>query len=64
MIHQHSASFVVNLCINASVADEIDDPLLAFVFAEAETAGEVPIPQLVKLVWRGQGQTYLMSIRW
>ena len=41
MIHYHSAVSVVDLCVDAGVTDEIDDPLFAFVLVEAEAGGEI-----------------------
>ena len=43
VVHEHRASFVVDLSIDASISDEVDDPLLAFLVAKAETCGEIPV---------------------
>lgn len=36
VVHDDGAGLVVDLCVDARVADQIDDPLLALVFREAE----------------------------
>jgi hypothetical protein len=36
MVHDDGTGLVVDLCVNACVADEIDDPFLAFAFGEAK----------------------------
>lgn len=43
VIHEYRSLLVVELAVHASIADQIDDPLLAFVLIEAEAGGEVPI---------------------
>lgn len=42
MVHQHGSLLVVNLGVNASVADKVHNPFLALVLVETETGGEVP----------------------
>lgn len=42
MVHDDGAGLVVDLGVNASVADEVDDPLLTLVLAQAEAGREVP----------------------
>lgn len=42
VIHDDRAGLIVDLGVDTRVADQVHDPLLAFVAAEAETAGEVP----------------------
>lgn len=42
MVHNDRTGFVVDLGVDARVADEVDDPFLAFVAGEAEAGGEVP----------------------
>ena len=42
MVHDNGAIFVVDLGVDACVADEVDDPFLAFVLVEAKAGGEVP----------------------
>lgn len=37
VVHDDCAGLVVNLCVYASVADEVDDPLLALVLGKTET---------------------------
>ena len=36
MIHNNRAGLVVDFGVNTGVADEVDDPFLAFLLAEAE----------------------------
>lgn len=36
VVHNDCAGLVVNLCVDTSVADEVDDPLLTLVLREAE----------------------------
>jgi hypothetical protein len=42
MIHDDCSFSVVDFRVDASVADEIHDPFLAFGLGEAETGREVP----------------------
>lgn len=49
VVHDDGAGLVVDLGIHAGVADQVDNPLLTLVLAEAETGGEVPGKYL--LVW-------------
>lgn len=48
MVHQHCAGLVVDFCVYSCVADEVDDPFLAFGSREAEAEGEVPVYRLVR----------------
>ena len=41
MVHDNCALLVVDLGINASVADQVDDPLLTLILVKAETSGEI-----------------------
>lgn len=41
VVHDDGAVLGVNLCVEAGLADEVDDPLLAVVGVEAELGGEV-----------------------
>lgn len=43
MIHNYRAVSIVDLGVDAGVADEVDDPLLAFVLVEAEAGGEISV---------------------
>jgi len=36
MVHDDCAGLVVDLCVDACVADEVDDPLLALILRETE----------------------------
>ena len=38
MVHDDSAFLVVNFSIDASVADEVDNPFLAFVLTQAKSS--------------------------
>lgn len=42
VVHDHRTLLVVNLGINPGVADQVDDPLLALILAQAETGRQVP----------------------
>ena len=42
VVHDDGAGLVVNLGVNASVADEVDDPLLTLVLAQAKAGREIP----------------------
>jgi hypothetical protein len=65
VIHHHGAGLVVDLGVDAGVADKVDDPLLAFVLGEAEAGGEVPGGGLVgKFNYCINAVAYLMSILW
>ena len=44
MVHQHRALPVIELAVHARIADEVDDPFLAFGFVEAQARGEIPAP--------------------
>ena len=46
VVHDDGAVAVVDLGVDAGVADEVDDPLFALGFVEAEAGGEVPSSQL------------------
>ena len=41
MVHDNCALLVVDLSINASVANQVDDPLLTLILLEAKTSGEI-----------------------
>jgi hypothetical protein len=43
VVHDDGAGLVVDLGIDACVADQVDDPLLTLVLREAEAGGEVPV---------------------
>lgn len=43
VVHDDCAGLVVDLCIDAGVADEVDDPLLTLVLGKAEAGGEIPL---------------------
>jgi hypothetical protein len=43
VVHDDGAGLVVDLGVDAGVADQVDDPLLALVLAQAEAGGEVPV---------------------
>lgn len=43
VVHDNSAGLVVNLGVDAGIADEVDNPLLALVVGKSEAGGEVPI---------------------
>jgi len=42
VVHDDSTSLVVDLGVDASVADEVNNPLLTLVLAQAETGREIP----------------------
>ena len=53
VVHDNCALLVVDLGINASVADKVDNPLLTLVLIETETGGEVlDVDTLVDLAVR------------
>ena len=67
VVHDDCALFVVDLGVNASVADQVDNPLLTLILVQAETGGQVPIKLLasfLSLTSRVVSATYLISIRW
>lgn len=41
MIHHDGTLLIVDLCVDAGVSDEIDDPFLARIFVEAKAGGEI-----------------------
>lgn len=43
VVHDDGAGLVVDLGVDAGVADQVDDPFLAFIMGKAEAGGEVPI---------------------
>jgi hypothetical protein len=47
VVHDDGAGLVVDLGVDAGVADQVDDPLLALVLAEAEAGGEVPVKMII-----------------
>jgi hypothetical protein len=46
VVHDDGTGLVVDLGIDSGVADQVDDPLLALIFAQTETSGEIPIIRL------------------
>jgi len=42
VVHDDGALLVVNLCVDAGVADQVDDPLLTLVLGQTKTLGKVP----------------------
>ena len=46
VVHDDCAGLVVDLGVDACVADQVDDPLLALVLRQAEAFGEVPADML------------------
>ena len=46
VVHNNGAGLVVDLGVDACVADQVDDPLLALVLRQAEACGEVPAVML------------------
>ena len=44
VVHDDGAGLVIDLGVDARVADQVNDPLLALVLREAEAGGEVPVP--------------------
>lgn len=47
MVHDNGARLVVDLGIHARVTNQVHDPLLTFILAEAETGGKIPTFELV-----------------
>ncbi len=45
--------FVVNLCIDSSITNEIDDPFLALVLAQSESRREIPGIHISMQIERG-----------
>ena len=43
VVHDDGAGLVVNLGVNAGVADEVNNPLLTLVLAEAEAGRQIPV---------------------
>jgi len=43
VVHDDGAGLVVDLGIDAGVANKVDDPLLTLVLAKAEAGGEIPV---------------------
>lgn len=71
VVHDHGALLVVDLGIDTGVADQVDDPLLTLVLAEAETGGQVPKNEVSYIMTGALSisstppqETYLISIRW
>ena len=42
MVHDDSSGLIIDLCVDAGVANKIDDPFLALILREAEASGKVP----------------------
>ena len=68
VVHDDGTGLVVDLGVNAGVADEVDDPLLTLVLAQAEARREIPVElrlvMILEYFSNGSIETYLMSIRW
>ena len=47
MVHDDGAGLVVDLGVDAGVADEVDNPLLTLVLAKAEAGGKVPVKSML-----------------
>lgn len=66
VIHNYGAFPVIDLCVDACVADEVDNPFLAFVMRETETGGEVPIVRISRLfsfpAHKGKIRWYLLDV--
>lgn len=43
MVHQNGTFLVIQFAVHAGIADQIDDPFLAFVVVQAQSGGEIPI---------------------
>lgn len=41
VVHDHSAGLVVNLGVYLGVSDQVHDPFLSLIFAQAKTLGQV-----------------------
>src|SRR5271155_4828419 len=65
MVHHHRTRLVVDLGIHPRVADQVDNPLLAFGCGQAKSCREIPITPTESV--RGPPcqfrASYLMSIR-
>ena len=53
MIHHHRPVSVVDLGVDTGVADEVDNPLLAFVLVEAKAGGEVSVRDVLATLLGG-----------
>lgn len=42
VVHDHRALLVVNLRVDAGVADKVDDPLLTVILVQTEARGQIP----------------------
>lgn len=42
VVHDHSALLVVDLGVDTSVADQVDDPLLTLILVQTQTGRQVP----------------------
>lgn len=42
MVHQDSSLLVIDLGVDASIANKVHNPFLTLVFVETETGGEIP----------------------
>jgi hypothetical protein len=43
MVHQNSSFLVVNLGVNAGIANEVHNPFLSLVLVKAKPGGEIPM---------------------
>lgn len=50
VVHDDGAGLVVDLGVDAGVADEVNNPLLTLVLAKAEAGGEVPVGRRLVVV--------------
>lgn len=70
VVHDDCAGLVVDLGVDACVADQVDDPLLALVLRQAQACGEVPgdvsgiLLENASLRSAFMSVTHLMSILW
>lgn len=50
VVHDDGAGLIVDLGVDAGVADEVNNPLLTLVLAKAEAGGEVPVGRRLVVV--------------
>jgi hypothetical protein len=51
VVHDDSAGLVVDLGVDTGVADEVNNPLLTLVLAQAEAGREVPASMLLVTIF-------------
>lgn len=63
VVHDNRALLVVNLRVNAGVADKVDNPLLTLILVQTEAGGQIPEILLAVMYYIVSGESgYILDI--